>query len=364
MIFIFHKTKKYLRYYFQEVFGETVNASSNLTTENDILLHSENKEWIADRLKTKKSVPKWIIGDIEPMVRQFPEADFSMYKNMTPVELFELFFDNGIFQYLVEETQKYAQFKNLADPEISASEIRCFIGILILSGYNKLPSKRSYWDMKDDVHNKMVSDSMRRNRFLQIQRFIHMADNSQVIQSDKVWKLRPLMNAIKEKFLNNFQPVQNLSYDETMIKYYGRHGCKQFIRGKPIRFGYKMWSLNSSDGYLIDFDLYQGNDPREDVGISTLVGKCAAPMILMLKELSQPNLPYIIHIDNLFTGFNLLAYLRYLGYGAIGTIRENRIPRSCPITGKKEFQKKKRGEYEHVIERNDGIILVLSLIHI
>ncbi|KAG5897784.1 hypothetical protein JTB14_020001 [Gonioctena quinquepunctata] len=126
-----------------------------------------------------------------------------------------------------------------------------------------------------------------------------------------------------------------------MIKYYGRHGCKQFIRGKPIRFGYKMWSLNSNDGYLIDFDLYQGDAPREDVDISKLVGKCAAPMVLMLKELPQPNSPHIIHIDNLFTGLNLLAYLRHLGYGAIGTIRENRIPRSCPIRGKIQFKKKR-----------------------
>jgi len=330
--------------------------STSATTDN-VLLHPGNREWITDRL-SQKPIPKWISGDIQPMNRQFLESDYSMYKDMSPVQLFQLFFDDGVFQFLTEETRKYALFKNEADPGISDSEIRCFIGILILSGYNNLPSKRSFWDMKDDVHNKMVSDAMRRNRFLQIQRFIHMADNTDINEADKAWKLRPLMNAIKEKCLANFQPVQDLSYDETMIKYYGRHGCKQFIRGKPIRFGYKMWSLNSKDGYLVNFDLYQGNDPKADIDISKLVGKCAAPMVLMLKELPQPRLPYNIYIDNLFTGFNLLAYLKNLGYGAVGTIRENRISKSCPITGKNQFQKKKRGEYEHIIEKNDGILLV------
>ncbi|CAI6371246.1 unnamed protein product [Macrosiphum euphorbiae] len=29
------------------------------------------------------------------------------------------------------------------------------------------------------------------------------------------------------------------SIDESMVPYFGRHGCKQFIRGKPIRFGFK-----------------------------------------------------------------------------------------------------------------------------
>ncbi|KAG5880966.1 hypothetical protein JTB14_018695 [Gonioctena quinquepunctata] len=149
-----------------------------------------------------------------------------------------------------------------------------------------------------------------------------------------------------------------MSYDESMKRYYVRHGCKQFIRGKPIRFGFKMWSLNSKDGYLVDFDLYQGNDPREDVEISKLVGKCAAPLILMLKEIPVRNLPYVIYIDKLFTGMNLLALLRTLGYGAIGTIRENRLEKSCPLTRKQDFQKKKRGYSEHVIKKNDGILLV------
>ncbi|KAJ8941511.1 hypothetical protein NQ314_010380 [Rhamnusium bicolor] len=245
------------------------------------------------------------------------QPDYSRCKDMSPVELFELFFDENIYQYLAEQTQRYAYFKNEPDPEITSQEIRCFTAILILTGSNPFTFETVVLGYEDDTHNKMVADSMRRDRFLKIQWFIHMADNTKMDQSDKAWKLHPLMNALKEKFLSNFQPTQNLPYDESMIKYYGRHGCKQFIRGKPIHVGYKVWSLNSKDGYLVDFDLYQGNDPRERADISKLVGKCAAPMILMLKELSQRNLSYVIHIDNLFTGLNLLAYLRYLGYGAI-----------------------------------------------
>ena len=28
--------------------------------------------------------------------------------------------------------------------------------------------------------------------------------------------------------------------DEVMIPYYGRHSAKQYIRGKPIRYGFKV----------------------------------------------------------------------------------------------------------------------------
>lgn len=31
---------------------------------------------------------------------------------------------------------------------------------------------------------------------------------------------------------------ENLSVDESMIRYYGKHYAKQYIRGKPIRFGF------------------------------------------------------------------------------------------------------------------------------
>ena len=60
--------------------------------------------------------------------------------------------------------------------------------------------------------------------------------------------------------------------DEAMIEYFGRHGCKQSIRNKPVRFGFKAWCLNSRLRYLTVFDIYQGstygstNDYQERFG--------------------------------------------------------------------------------------------------
>ena len=33
------------------------------------------------------------------------------------------------------------------------------------------------------------------------------------------------------------------SIDESMIPYFGKHGTKQFICGKPIKFGFKVFAL-------------------------------------------------------------------------------------------------------------------------
>lgn len=143
----------------------------------------------------------------------------------------------------------------------------------------------------------------------------------------------------KKKCLDYFVPQKHLAYDESLVKYFGRHGCKQFIRGKPIRFGYKMWCVNTKDGYLMNFDMYQGKDPNENENYSFTFGKAVSPLIHMLEDLpdSKKQLPYLLYMDNLFTGLNVFSYLKYLGYFAIGTLRENRIPKNCTIMNKKIF---------------------------
>lgn len=62
------------------------------------------------------------------------------------------------------------------------------------------------------------------------------------------------MEVFKNWYINNFVLEEHLAYDESIVKYFGRHGCKQFIKGKPIQFGYKICSLNTKDNY---FELYK-----------------------------------------------------------------------------------------------------------
>ncbi|CAH1993758.1 unnamed protein product [Acanthoscelides obtectus] len=51
-----------------------------------------------------------------------------------------------------------------------------------------------------------------------------------------------------------------------MVPYFGRHGCKQFIKGKPIRYGFKIWmdAISSSDcaGYCVWLEPYQGSNTQ------------------------------------------------------------------------------------------------------
>ncbi|CAH1997315.1 unnamed protein product [Acanthoscelides obtectus] len=210
-----------------------------------------------------------------------------------------------------------------------------------------------YWEQSLDIRNEFVYNSMRRNRFDQILRFLHLESNESIDKNDKLFKLRPFINKIKDRCRKYFVPEEDLSFDESMVKYYGKHSCKQFLRGKPIRFDYKIWCLNTTMGYLVDFEIYQGKSVTPDSVIERNFGKAAAPLVKMLEGPPDniKSFPFSFYFDNLFTSFSLLSYLRLKGYGGTGTMRDNRIPKGCPLLDKKHLQKKERGYIENVISR-------------
>lgn len=220
--------------------GHRISASNdgNDDDEEDSipLLEESPREPQPKRRKKNAEKLTWEKADTVNSESLFPETDYSMYRGLNPVDLFELIFDDEVLTLIIEESTRYALYLNCPDPKITSEEIRVFIGVLIISGYSVVPGKRLYWESSSDVRNELVYNSMRRERFVQIMRFLHFSDNAKPVLNDKMWKLRPLINLLKQRFQSLFRPTKQMDYDESMVAYYGRHGCKQFIRGKPIRY--------------------------------------------------------------------------------------------------------------------------------
>ena len=57
--------------------------------------------------------------------------------------VFESIFGDDILSLMVTESRKYALFLNCPNPKITLEEMKVFIGILIVSGYNMVPGKAS-----------------------------------------------------------------------------------------------------------------------------------------------------------------------------------------------------------------------------
>ena len=143
---------------------------------------------------------------------------------------------------------------------------------------------------------------MRRNRLELIKRYIHCADNAALPENDKFGKMRPLMCLLNDRYLRNGVLQENLSIDESMAPYFGRHGAKQFLRGKPIRFGYKFWCLCDRLGYLFQFEPYQGSSGP---GYDRSIGLGPAVILALVAELPK-GVPFKIYADRFFSSLKLI----------------------------------------------------------
>ena len=71
----------------------------------------------------------------------FPEADYLKYRDFSPAELFELFFDDDLFDLLVQQSILYAHSKGETNFFVTTSEMKVFWGILLVSGLCRFLSK-------------------------------------------------------------------------------------------------------------------------------------------------------------------------------------------------------------------------------
>ena len=81
---------------------------------------------------------------------------------------------------------------------------------------------------------------MKRNIFDEIMRCLHF-NNNMTMGDDRFYKVRPLFQLLnKASKDHNMNCKEYYSINEIMIPHYGRHRDKQYIRGKPVKFGFKL----------------------------------------------------------------------------------------------------------------------------
>ena len=64
--------------------------------------------------------------------------------------------------------------------------MRSLLGILLVSGYTKVPRRRMYWKLSTDTHNDAIASAIFRNRFMECLLYLHLADNEQLDVNDSL----------------------------------------------------------------------------------------------------------------------------------------------------------------------------------
>ena len=140
-------------------------------------------------------------------------------------------------------------------------EMRAYFGLNILFGIKKLPDTDLYWSMDAalGVHYVIV---MPRDRFDKLTQYLHINDNEKAApckhrDHDKLFKIRPLFEVVKSKFLKEYQPSQNLSVDKAMIAFKGQLAMKQYLLMKPVKRGIKVWMCaDASNCFVCNMQVY------------------------------------------------------------------------------------------------------------
>ena len=170
-----------------------------------------------------------------------------------------------------------------------------------------------YWQSREDGQNRMATALMTKNELEDCKQFLHLADNENLDKTNRFGKVRPLFDTINKQCVAHYRPEQHLSVDESMVPYFGKHGAKQYIHGKPIKFGYKLWVLAKPLGYCVQFRPYAGKDTQLDIygDIGLRVGGAAVAHLLKCIPSQQDNGSiYHVVIDNFSLLQNFCAIFR------------------------------------------------------
>ncbi|XP_050305076.1 piggyBac transposable element-derived protein 3-like [Anthonomus grandis grandis] len=193
---------------------------------------------------------------------------------------------------------------------------------------------------------------MTRQRFYMIRVNLDVVDNLSVSEEEqkknRLWIIQPVIDLVRNrcKAIERKEKIA-FSIDEQMIPFLGRCPVRQFVKIKPRPVGLKNFVLTTSDGLVLDFEIYQGiTTPLKDRDLGL------GPSIILHLAETLPQNSYL-YFDRYFSTIALMNKLTSFNIDATATIMSNRV---------KGFDFKKdslmiRGESEEVVRTDNKVCI-------
>ena len=195
--------------------------------------------------------PEWIQNYLPIHVQQFngplgtqlgPAFDPSV---ATPLDYFQLFFSDNVFEVICDHTNKYQKFrveqKKITSPDYcdkfwfdtNLLEMKAYFGIAVVFGILNARRYRSYWSRDPFLGNQGVQRVFSLKRYSKLSEYLHVSDresekNRGHPEYDKLGKVRWLYDHLQEKFREYKHPERAQCLDEMMLPYSGRVSYIQY----------------------------------------------------------------------------------------------------------------------------------------
>jgi hypothetical protein len=146
----------------------------------------------------------------------------------TELDVFSTFLSDDFWQMIVRETNVYAASKLNGSvwKEVTVDELKLYISLCILMSQHKKSNLNDYWTKRRVISSPIFSETMPRDRFKLISRYLHFS--SENTQSDKMRKIRTVIDYLLHKFQFIFTPDKNICIDESLMAFRGRLPFVQF----------------------------------------------------------------------------------------------------------------------------------------
>ncbi|XP_077367843.1 uncharacterized protein LOC144012191 isoform X1 [Festucalex cinctus] len=178
------------------------------------LNRSEDQSWKQTHWRPKR---------IRFTAKPGPQGSAAELESDLPVDFLELFITNELLQHIVDETNANALDSLQENPcglpysrshdwrPLTVEELKTFLGLSFITGFIKKPVLEDDWSGEEFESTPFFGQTMSRNRYQIIWRYLHFNGTTHD-SSDKMHKVRPVLDYVVAKFKDLYTPKQNKTF--------------------------------------------------------------------------------------------------------------------------------------------------------
>ncbi|CAK1579172.1 unnamed protein product [Parnassius mnemosyne] len=271
-------------------------------------------------------------------------------KILSPNEYFRDYFDESFFENTAFCTNMYFMHHTGQVLNTSSQEIKKLVGMHLIMGMLSYPRIAMYW--RKHIQVEMIATAMPRDRFTTLRNALHVvpSDTPPAGPRNPLWKVQPVIDIVKSACNKIDRCPGRFSVDEQIIPFTGKCELRQSLKNKPRPVGLKNFVVTTSDGIVLDFEIYYAGNPAlsdRSLGLGPAV-------ILRLAQAIPPT--SCLYFDRYFTTIPLLEALSKQNLHGTGPIMLNRLPDRVEINFKEDRNMKQGDVDQRVLDDNIALV--------
>ncbi|XP_050305990.1 piggyBac transposable element-derived protein 4-like [Anthonomus grandis grandis] len=297
---------------------EEWDESDQESDEDNKAIDSEHKEHNM-ATSSVRSRPYWT--KLPFQMREIPFTKkhhfLAPIKSHPAIDFFFMVATENFFELIINETNFYAKTISSSWEPLGLKELYKFLGIVLHMSNIRLLKTKHYWESNALLNIPCFKNSMSYKRFKSIMKHLAFARNPPSDDSsDKLWKVRPLIEFFNNRMKEIYYPTKELIIDESMILWRNKLVFRQFSKDAENKTATKLYSLRDSKGMVVKCSIY--NTKIDDKGTTNH----AAEVVLdLLKD--KLNVGHSVYLDYYYNSYDLSYRLLEQNTYTTGTLRKS-----------------------------------------